>query len=80
MFKIMIVDNEAAIRKGLAHCIRWENLDCIVAAQAEELDQRLELTLGLGIVRRWVVGVGIENHGPKVPRGSRPPTGLLVKM
>lgn len=36
MFKIMIVDNEAAIRKGLAHCIRWEDLDCIVAAQAED--------------------------------------------
>ena len=36
MFKIMIVDNEAAIRKGLAHCIRWENLDCTVAAQAED--------------------------------------------
>jgi hypothetical protein len=46
----------------------------------EELDQRLELTLGLGIVRRWVVGVGIENHGPTVTRASRPPAGLLVKM
>ena len=46
----------------------------------EELDQRLELALGLGVVRRRVVSVGIENHGPKVPRGSRPPTGLLVKM
>ena len=36
MFKIMIVDNEAAIRKGLAHCIRWETLDCKVAGQAED--------------------------------------------
>ena len=36
MLKIMIVDNEAAIRKGLAHCINWESLDCIVAAQAED--------------------------------------------
>lgn len=36
MFKIMIVDNEAAIRKGLAHCIRWETLDCVVAGQAED--------------------------------------------
>lgn len=34
MFKVMIVDNESAIRKGLAHCIRWETLDCVVAAQA----------------------------------------------
>ncbi len=42
MFKIMIVDNEAAIRKGLAHCIRWENLDCIVAAQAEDGFDALE--------------------------------------
>ena len=34
MLKIMIVDNEAVIRKGLANCIRWETLGCIVAAQA----------------------------------------------
>lgn len=34
MLKVMIVDNEAAIRKGLVHCIRWESLDCMVAAQA----------------------------------------------
>lgn len=36
MFKVLIVDNEAAIRKGLAHCIRWETLDCVVAGQAED--------------------------------------------
>ncbi|MCQ5128362.1 response regulator [Butyricicoccus faecihominis] len=36
MLKVMIVDNEAAIRKGLIHCIRWESLDCTIAAQAED--------------------------------------------
>lgn len=36
MYKVMIVDNEAAIRKGLLHCIRWEDLDCTIAAQAED--------------------------------------------
>lgn len=34
MLKIMLVDNEAAIRKGLAHGIHWETLGCTVAAQA----------------------------------------------
>lgn len=36
MFKVMIVDNETAIRKGLAHCIDWKSMDCVVAAQAED--------------------------------------------
>lgn len=36
MFNVMIVDNEAAIRKGLIHCIHWENLDCRITAQAED--------------------------------------------
>lgn len=42
MLKIMIVDNEAAIRKGLAHCIRWESLGCIVAAQVVDGIDALE--------------------------------------
>ncbi|MDY3619361.1 response regulator transcription factor [Agathobaculum sp.] len=42
MLKVMIVDNEAAIRKGLIHCIRWETLDCAVAAQAEDGIDALE--------------------------------------
>lgn len=36
MQKIMIVDNEAAIRKGLIHCISWTGLHCTIAAQAED--------------------------------------------
>lgn len=36
MLKVMLVDNEAAIRKGLAHGIRWESLGCTVVAQAED--------------------------------------------
>lgn len=43
MYKVMIVDNESAIRKGLSHCIRWEMLDCEVVAQTcdglDALDQ-----------------------------------------
>lgn len=42
MLKIMIVDNEAAIRKGLAHCIKWEMLGCMVSAQAEDGIDALE--------------------------------------
>ncbi|MGL6202165.1 MAG: response regulator [Lachnospiraceae bacterium] len=42
MLKVMIVDNETAIRKGLIHCIRWENLDCIITAQAEDGIDALE--------------------------------------
>lgn len=41
MLKVMLVDNEAAIRKGLAHGIRWENLGCTVAAQAEDGEDAL---------------------------------------
>lgn len=36
MLRVMIVDNEAAIRKGLIHCIHWEELGCQIAAQAED--------------------------------------------
>lgn len=42
MLKIMIVDNETAIRKGLVHCIRWETLGCVVAAQAVDGIDALE--------------------------------------
>lgn len=36
MLKVMIVDNEAVIRKGLIHCISWADLDCVIAGQAED--------------------------------------------
>ena len=36
MLRVMIVDNEAAIRKGLIHCIHWEELGCQITAQAED--------------------------------------------
>lgn len=42
MLKVMIVDNESAIRKGLVHCIKWEILDCFIAAQAEDGIDALE--------------------------------------
>lgn len=41
MLKVMLVDNEAAIRKGLAHGIRWESLGCSVVAQAEDGEDAL---------------------------------------
>lgn len=42
MLKVMIVDNEAVIRRGLIHCIRWESIGCVVAAQAEDGIDALE--------------------------------------
>lgn len=36
MLKVMIVDNEAIIRRGLTHCLDWEALGCTVAAQARD--------------------------------------------
>uniref|UniRef100_UPI0006D02E65 response regulator n=1 Tax=Clostridium sp. NkU-1 TaxID=1095009 RepID=UPI0006D02E65 len=42
MLKVMIVDNETVIRKGLAHIIQWESLGCIVTAQAEDGVDALE--------------------------------------
>lgn len=42
MLKVMIVDNEVTIRKGLVHCIRWEDLGCVVAAQATDGIDALE--------------------------------------
>lgn len=41
MLRVMLVDNEAAIRKGLAHGIRWESLGCTVVAQAEDGEDAL---------------------------------------
>lgn len=41
MLKVMLVDDEVAIRKGLAHGIRWESLGCTVAAQAEDGEDAL---------------------------------------
>ena len=42
MLNVMIVDNETSIRKGLIHCIRWQSLDCVIAAQAEDGIDALE--------------------------------------
>lgn len=47
MQKIMIVDNESAIRKGLIHCIHWKDLDCVIAAQAEDGIDALEQILSV---------------------------------
>ncbi|MCI8856727.1 MAG: response regulator [Clostridiaceae bacterium] len=60
MLKIMIVDNEATIRKGLVHCIRWEDLGCIVAAQAVDGVDALEQ---LPLVRPDVVISDIRMPG-----------------
>ena len=42
MLKVMIVDNESAIRKGLVHCIHWGDLGCRIAAQADDGMMALE--------------------------------------
>ena len=42
MFKVMIVDNETAIRKGLVYCIRWDAIGCSIAAQAVDGVDALE--------------------------------------
>ncbi|MDR0886169.1 MAG: response regulator [Clostridiales Family XIII bacterium] len=42
MIKIMIVDNEEAIRRGLANAIDWAALGCEIAAQAEDGIDALE--------------------------------------
>ena len=42
MLKVMIVDNESAIRKGLVHCIHWGDLGCEIAAQADDGIMALE--------------------------------------
>ena len=42
MLKVMIVDNESAIRKGLVHCIHWGDLGCEIAAQADDGMMALE--------------------------------------
>lgn len=40
---VMIVDNEASIRKGLAACVPWEDLGCRLAAQAGDGIEALEM-------------------------------------
>ena len=36
MLKVMIVDNESAIRKGLVHCIHWGELGCEITARRHD--------------------------------------------
>ena len=34
MIRVMIAEDEAAIRRGLIHCIRWDELGLELAAEA----------------------------------------------
>ena len=34
-FKILIVDDEALMRKGISHFINWESIDCEIVGTAE---------------------------------------------
>lgn len=43
MIRVMIVEDEAVIRLGLIHCIRWKSLGFMLAAEAENGRQALEL-------------------------------------
>lgn len=36
MYKVLIVDDESIIRKGLTNVINWKNLDCMVCGEASD--------------------------------------------
>lgn len=42
MFKVMIVEDEKAIRNGLAHLIDWERCECEIVCLAEDGQQAME--------------------------------------
>jgi len=43
MYKILIVDDEPAIRKGLVHLMPWDSLDCMIVAAAVDGIEAVEL-------------------------------------
>ena len=43
MYKVLIVDDEPIIRKGLRNIINWKNYGCEVIAEAEDGQDGLEL-------------------------------------
>lgn len=42
MFKVLIVDDEAIVRKGLRHIIPWDELGFCICAEAEDGEEALE--------------------------------------
>lgn len=47
MLKIIIVEDESFIRKGLVHTIDWLSMNCVVAADAENGQDGLDKIIGL---------------------------------
>ena len=45
MIRVMIAEDEAAIRRGLIHCIRWDELGLELAAEAENGRQALDFLI-----------------------------------
>ena len=45
MFKIVIVEDEIFIRKGLAYLMDWAELNCIITGEASDGQEGLEMIL-----------------------------------
>lgn len=45
MIRVIIAEDEAAIRRGLIHCIRWDELGLELAAEAENGRQALDFLI-----------------------------------
>ena len=43
MYRVMVVDNEPVIRKGMIRCVDWEAMDCRVVADAADGAEALRL-------------------------------------
>ena len=45
MIRVIIAEDEAAIRRGLIHCIRWDELGLELAAETENGRQALDFLI-----------------------------------
>lgn len=43
MYKIVIVDDDMLIRKGIRNVIRWKDLDCEISGEASSGDDALKV-------------------------------------
>ena len=43
MYKILLVEDEELIRKGLAYMVNWSELDCCVCGEASDGEEGLKL-------------------------------------
>ena len=40
MYRVLIVEDEDIIRKGIAYTMDWMSMDCVIAGEAERKQQR----------------------------------------